>query len=362
MSTFAVGTVDSVSEWTSGSEVARVTMEDGSTARAVVYPALTGAVSPGDRVVVNTTAVVLELGSGGYHFVLWNLSRTGLDTGGAGHIMKLRYTPLQFNSRAVEEDLPGMSADELPGSLEGIPVIAGSLHSQLLPAALAFKHAMPDGKLVYLMTDGGALPAAFSLTAEYLRSEGVIEATVTCGQAFGGDREAISVYGGLVAARRLYGADAVIALMGPGIAGTGSAVGFSGMEQAGVINAAASLGGTPVAVARITFADPRGRHLGVSHHTLAVLRVGALARAVVPVPLIEDGKMELVEGQLRSAGVNQRHEVRTVDASVALSLLEGCAMDATVMGRGAAEEPEFFMAAGAAGLLAAGAVEGTTGR
>lgn len=353
MSTFATATVDSVTSWSSGAVLAEVTMGDGSRARAIAYPALTGTVHPGDRVVLNTTAVGLKLGSGGYHFALWNLSRHGLDTRAGGHVMKLRYTPLQFNSPAAEEELPGLALDELPAVLEGMPVMAGSLHSQLLPAALAFRHAMPGGKLVYLMTDGGALPAAFSLTADYLRREGITVATVTCGHAFGGDLEAVNVYGGLVAARRLCGADAVVALMGPGIAGTGSPVGFSGMEQAGVINAAASLGGRPLAIARMTFADTRERHRGVSHHTLTVLSIGAMARAEVPVPLMEGEKRELVMGQFESAGVFERHEVREVDASVVPALLEKCGVRASVMGRGVPEEPEYFEAAGAAGLIAA---------
>ncbi len=354
MSTFAEGTVESVSRWTAGAALAEVVMGDGKRAEAMVYPPLVGTVSPGDRVILNTTAVELGLGSGGYHFVLWNLSRTGLDTGASGHIMKMRYTPLQLNSRAVEEDLPEMSPDELSRVLEGIPVIAGSLHSQLLPAALAYKNARPRDRLVYLMTDGGSLPAAFSSTADFLRREGVTEATVSCGQAFGGDLEAVNVYGGLAGARRVCGADAVVAVMGPGIAGTGSALGFSGLEQAGVINAAGSLGGRPVAAARITFADPRERHRGLSHHTITVLRHAALARAVVPIPMMEADKRALVEGQLSRAGVYGRHEVVEVDASGVIGLLEECPLEATVMGRGVTEEPEYFKAAGAAGVAAAG--------
>lgn len=354
MSTFAAGTVASVSGWTSGAELADVQMDDGTNVKAIAYTALSGTVSPGDRLILNTTAVVLGLGSGGYHYVVWNLSRLEMDTGASGHIMKLRYTPMQVNSRAAEEDLPEISPEEFAGSLGAMPVVAGSLHSQLLPAALAYKREKPGGRLVYLMTDGGALPAAFSLTADFLRREGYIEAIISCGQAFGGDLEAVTLYGGLVAARRLCGADAVIAVMGPGIAGTGSAVGFSALEQAAVVNAVNALGGRAVAVPRITFGDDRERHRGVSHHTMAVLCHAALVRSLVPLPRMPREKGELVVRQLTEAGVTGKHDVRVVRADEVPGLLEESGMRATVMGRGVTEEPEYFMAAGAAGLLAAG--------
>ena len=38
--------------------------------------------APGDRVVVNTTAVDLGLGTGGWHVVHWNLARDGVDAAG----------------------------------------------------------------------------------------------------------------------------------------------------------------------------------------------------------------------------------------------------------------------------------------
>ena len=43
--------------------------------RAYVLTELTGTVAAGDRAVVNTTAVELGLGTGGWHVVHWNLAR-----------------------------------------------------------------------------------------------------------------------------------------------------------------------------------------------------------------------------------------------------------------------------------------------
>ena len=63
-------------------------------------------VEPGDDVVVNTTAVGLGLGTGGWHFVHWNLAVDRWDEPGPGHIMKLRYSSLQVDTGAAEEHHP----------------------------------------------------------------------------------------------------------------------------------------------------------------------------------------------------------------------------------------------------------------
>ena len=352
MSSFRRATVTEVTTRGVGISEAALEFEDGGAGKGLVLEQLVGEVSQGDLVVANTTAVDLRLGSGGYHFVLWNLARRSVDTGGSGHIMKLRYTPLQFNVEAAEESL-GIEVEAFSSALDGIPVVTGTLHSQLLAASLAYRDARPGGRLVYVMTDGGALPAAFSDTVRFLRDSGALASVITCGHAFGGDREAVTLHGALAAARKLDAADAVIVLMGPGIVGTGSTVGFSGMEQGLAINAADSLGGRPIAIPRITFGDARDRHIGLSHHTVAALRYGAYARAVIAVPAMDDERAGIVRAQIDESGLAERHEVRVVDASRVIGLIEGCGFGTTVMGRSPAQEPEFFMAAGAAGILAA---------
>ena len=94
--------------------------------RAYVLTDLVGPVAAGDRVVLNTTAVELSLGTGGWHVVHWNLARDAWSQPGAGHIMKLRYTSLQADTGAAEE----LHAD-LPADLDGLPVVAATLHSQV---------------------------------------------------------------------------------------------------------------------------------------------------------------------------------------------------------------------------------------
>ena len=353
MSAYRRATVTGVSAWGPGISEAALDFEDGGAGKGLVLEQLVGTVRQGDQVIANTTAEDLNLGSGGYHFILWNLANGSLDTDGSGHIMKLRYTPLQFNVEAAEESLGMAEGEDLSTLLAGVGVIAGSLHSQLLAATVAYKDARSAGRLVYVMTDGGALPSAFSNTVRHLRDEGLLESVITCGNAFGGDREAVTLYGALAAARQLDGADAVVVLMGPGIAGTGSALGFTGIEQGMTVNAAASLGGLPIAIPRITFGDARARHQGLSHHTVAALKYAARARAVISLPMIGGERGRMVRGQLDSSGLADIHEVREVEASAVIDLMESSGQRVTVMGRTTRDEPEFFMAAGAAGIIAA---------
>ena len=76
---------------------------------------------------MNTTAVDLGLGTGGWHVVHWNLARDELGRPGGGHIMKLRYTSLQVDTGAAEEHARRAS----PADLGGLPVVVCGLHSQV---------------------------------------------------------------------------------------------------------------------------------------------------------------------------------------------------------------------------------------
>src|SRR6516162_1534223 len=120
---------------------------DGESVRALAYPALVGSPRVGDRVLLNTTALDRELGTGGYAFVVALPDRLPddpprTDTAGAsgpqaGHIVKSRYTPLQAMVASVDEQ--GSPYHELlreAGSVEGMPVVVADLHSAL-PALLA---------------------------------------------------------------------------------------------------------------------------------------------------------------------------------------------------------------------------------
>lgn len=352
-----VGVVASVeAEWPGAQELA-VKTEAGQE-RAINYTQLLGALAPAERVLLNTTAVRADLGTGGYHFVM---KRAGEEKRpeGVGHIVKLRYTPLQFRCTAVEEEeSPYREAIESCQELARMPVIVAALHSHVGPAAAAVKGRAPGSRVAYIMTDAAALPLAFSKLVPTLKEAGLVDAAITVGQAFGGDYEAVNVYSGLLAAKAVVGADVVIIAQGPGNVGTETEWGFGSIAQGDHLNAAGVLGGTPIAVPRISFADPRPRHRGISRQSLVVLGQVALTRAVVSVPMMAEEKLQLVHRQLDDSGITERHDVLVVKGEIGLQVLAERGIEARSMGRTAEDDPEFFLAAGAAGALAAEQLDG----
>jgi hypothetical protein len=206
------------------------------------------------------------------------------------------------------------------------------------------------------MTDGGALPIAVSDLVSDLRARGLLDATVTCGHAFGGDQEAVSVESGLAAARVLERADAVVTAMGPGGVGTASRFGFSGLEAAAVLDRVAALGGLPILAVRASHADSRPRHRGASHHTKTVLEA-TRSTVQVPVPSMEGDATDRLRRELVPNGTARSHEIIDIEVPDIVGLFGTHGLAVASMGRPAAEDPVFFATAGAAGVFAAGAVQ-----
>jgi uncharacterized protein DUF3866 len=353
MPNFQSGVVSEISESREG--VSRLEVKVGDQTRAATnLTALTGEAKVGDRVVINTTAVDLNLGTGGQDLVLWNLEHESQAISSGGHVMKMRYAPCQTDVMVAEA--PESEHHETlltASSLGGMPVVACGLHSQVAPAAAMLKLLDPDIRIAYVMTDGGSLPIVQSNLVHTLREKGLIDATVTAGHAFGGDYESVNVFSGLVVASEVAGADITIVAMGPGVAGTGTTLGHSAMEQGQIISATAALGGRAVAALRISFADPRPRHRGLSQQTLSALRFGALARCTMAVPDLPVPELTEVMESLIDSGLTEMHDVRIVDAWETIPALEKAGLESiTTMTRSISEDPHFFEAAGAAGLYA----------
>lgn len=323
---------------------------------------LTGTVAVGDRVEVNTVAIDLGLGTGGFDFVISVLSRPAERVDPPGHIVKVRYTPVQTPVLAVESpESPHHDALRKFESLNEIPVICFELHSQL-PAICAALHwglreCGRTARVVYVMTDGAALPMAVSRLVADLVERDLIAATITAGQSFGGQYEAVNIYSALAAARSALGADAIVVGQGPGNVGTATPLGFSGVDQGMAINAAASLGGVPIFVPRISFGEKRSRHLGLSHHTITNLTSVVRAPALLPIPRLPRAQLTKLYTTLQEKGILEAYEVITVDADKGLKALEDCGITVSTMGRGLSSERAFFLAAAAAGLLGAQLVE-----
>jgi hypothetical protein len=330
---------------------------EGAGVKALAYPALTGRPAPGDRVLLNTTALHQGLGTGGYALVVAIPDRLPPDPELAGHVVKARYTPLQATVASVDEQ--GSPHHELlrdADSIDGMPVVVADLHSALpaiLAGVLSFATApeSPPPAVAYVMQDGGALPAWFSRTIAGLRAAGWLAGTVTTGQSFGGDLEAVTVHTGLLAARHVLGADVAIVTQGPGNLGTGTRWGYSGVAAGEAVNAAAALGGRPVASLRISFADPRERHQGVSHHSLTAYGRVALAAADIVVPRLQGNPGAQVAAE--AAALSGRHRIVTEDVEGLADALRSCPVTLSTMGRGLDEDLPYFLACAAAGRHAA---------
>jgi hypothetical protein len=377
--TWRNGTVARVRrEWAGAAEL-EVTVEGADRpVRALAYPALTGRPEPGDRVLLNTTALDLALGTGGYALVVAVPDRLPADRSGPGHLVKARYTPLQaVVLGADEQDSPHHDVLRDADDLGGLPVVVADLHSALAPvlAGLYFdlKNFEPEYfgagvspaapvRVAYVMTDGGALPAWFSRTCATLRETGWLAGTVTVGQAFGGELETVTLHTGLLAARHVLGADVAVVAQGPGNLGTGTRWGFSGVAAGEAVNAVAALGGRPVAALRISDADPRERHRGISHHSLTSYGRVALARADVVLPDLPPGEFGELGAQLarEAEPLAARHSLVTVSTEGLDEALRASPAPLSTMGRGLDEDHAYFLACAAAGRHAATLLRGAT--
>jgi hypothetical protein len=307
----------------------RIEVDVAGTRRpAVADVGLVGECAVGDDVVVNTAAVDLALGSGGFDVVHVNLTR-GLDGRGAegAHVMKLNYTSLQHAVKPVEGEQLRVPLDR--------PVAVFGLHGQLAAIAWAFSRACPGAALGYVQTAGGALPGSHSRLVGDLRSRGLLAGHVTAGPAFGGEAEAITTAGAIHHGIADRGWDAVVCGPGPGILGSASALGHGGMVALDSVHAAAALGCPVVLCARMSSTDERRRHRGVSHHTITVLSL-LLARVTVAFPC-GDG-----------ASIPGDHVARELAVDLNGYLATG--LPAHSMGR---EDPLFFAAALACGAALA---------
>lgn len=334
--------------------------------RALAYVDLVGAPAEGDRVLLNTNAVDRQLGTGGTALVVALPDRLPTPPApGAGHIVKARYTPLQTMLLGVDEqESPHHSALAEADSLDGMPVVTADLHSGLPAIIAGIRDLRPRLEVAYVMTDGGALPAAFSRTISGLRDAGWLAGTVTVGQAFGGDLEAVNVHTGLLAARLVLGADIAVVAQGPGNLGTGTRWGFSGTSAGEALNAAYTLGGRPVASLRVSEGDTRERHRGISHHSVTAYGRVALVPADLPVPRLDGEVGTLVDRQADdlvrlAAGRLTRVDVPVDGLDEALGTSP---VPLRTMGRGVDTDRAAFLAAAVAGRHAAAIATGGSRR
>ncbi|MFA4134743.1 MULTISPECIES: DUF3866 family protein [unclassified Brevibacillus] len=349
-----VGTVQKVLEKQKGMQILQVRIESVAGFKMErVLSFLQEDYKSGDLLLINTTAVRLELGTGGYHFVVGKVTQpeeTDVLPNEWGHVMKMRYSPWQLAVDSVEEQASPYHhlflQDDL--SLEGTPVLISELHSLLPVAVLALRKKNPNARIVYVMPDGASLPIALSQHVHRLKAIGGLDATVTTGHAWGGDRESLTIHSGLMAAHHVEHADIIICMLGPGVAGTGTSYGFSGIQLAEVIHAVSTVGGTPFLIPRISFGDQRTRHYGVSHHTISIINRFALCPALVTIPIFGDERDEILSRQMKTIEVGGKHifiKGKVPDLSELASLEKGYGLSFSTMGRNWQEDPAPFQTA-----------------
>ncbi len=341
---------------------------DGERRIAIADIGLLGSSQVGDELIVNVQARDLGLGSGGFDIVHANLTR-GLSHDGTpdAHVMKLNYTSLQHAVKPLEDE-----SLDLP--LEG-PVAVLALHGQLAAVAWAFAQARPGATLGYVQTPGGALPGGHSRVVRTLRERGLLDGHLTAGAAYGGEGESVTVAGALHHGLSTLGWDAAVCGPGPGIVGSSSPLGHGGMYALDSAHTALALGAPTLVVARMSSADSRPRHRGISHHTLTVLDLllepvtvalpagirspvgadlraglGSVLRSSSTALSSERGRPQLELDVDRPARM-ARHDWRRAPVDMPAYLQSG--LPAETMGRMLIEDPLFFGAALAGGTVLA---------
>ena len=367
------GTVSAVTSSWPGVDRLEIDLDDGEgTLSAIAYEELTGRPRAGEQVLLNTNAVRRELGTGGDAMVV---ARTEVLPEAAevrGHMVKARYTPMQTMVDALDDpDSEHYETVRAATGIDGMPVVVADLHSSLPAIVAGIRARRRSARIAYVHTDAAALPAVYSKSAARLREAGLLTAVISAGQSFGGDLEAVTVHSALLGARHVVGADVAIVIQGPGNLGTGTGWGFSGIQTAESLHAASVLGGVPIATLRISEADERERHRGLSHHSSTAYGRALLAPVHLPVLPRTDSRYnsfhESVRKQVKSTILKPAkkrgvlHHLTEVDAKGLRDALEEMPVRMTTMGRTLAEDYASFQYAALAGRCAAEHVRGAGG-
>ena len=367
------GTVSAVTSSWPGVDRLEIDLDDGAgTLSAIAYEELTGRPRAGEQVLLNTNAVRRELGTGGDAMIV---ARTEVLPEAAevrGHMVKARYTPMQTMVDALDDpDSEHYETVRDATGIDGMPVVVADLHSSLPAIVAGIRARRRSARIAYVHTDAAALPAVYSRSAARLREANLLTAVISAGQSFGGDLEAVTVHSALLGARHVVGADVAIVIQGPGNLGTGTGWGFSGIQTAESLHATSVLGGVPIATLRVSEADERERHRGLSHHSSTAYGRALLAPVHLPVLPRTDSRYnsfhESVRKQVKSTILKPAkkrgvlHHLTEVDAKGLRDALEEMPVRMTTMGRTLAEDYASFQYAALAGRCAAEQVRGAGG-
>jgi len=328
---------------------------------AYVFKKFSGIVKPGNKVVLNTTATSLNLGTGGYDFVICILAERHIsfEDEKISHLIKLNYTPLQFSIPVVEESkdyIEALNQFENHKKLKS-SVAALTIHSHLLPFLLGVKTRNPDVRTAVVLDDSSCLPAFLSSVLNYIRENRLTDAIITVGQAFGGTHEAINHASAFIYASFALKATIIVAVPGFGLKGTGSKFGHSAIRTAEVLFYAESLGAKAYLVPRVSFADNRERHFGLSHHTSEIAEIKKNGFYLL-IPEINHEAGSIINEKI--APLKELALCFSINEAAALKVLESHENMLRSMGRGLRDDPYFFIVPFACGYYLGGSAYETT--
>ena len=107
----------------------------------------------------------------------------------------------------------------------------------------------------------------------------------------------------------------------------------------------------PIACLRVSFADPRERHRGLSHHSATALTIATRSRVLIPVPCVGGEEERGCAPTSRAPASTDRHEIVDVAAGRhRRPASQSHDLHVVSMGRPAADDPVLFEAAAAAGV------------
>lgn len=272
------GIVKRECELANGYQVVEVEYEDKDIFLAINFLDINKKVVIGQEVLVNTTARKLKLGSGGYDYIL---PTDSFCNPSKGHIMKLRYTPLQFSVLTEEEKNPDLF-NRIP-NFNNLIIVVCELHSMLLPVCLYLKEFDRNIRITTIINDWGMLNAKLSNNLRFLKENHFVDYVITCQEAFNGDFECINEINSLIFSQNLDTQVAIISPL-PGIVGTGTKFGFSAYKAINVIEDISRFGGRVVFPVRVSKSESRERHKFISHHSLTIL---SYVNSSVEIPIFE---------------------------------------------------------------------------
>lgn len=321
--------------------------------QAIIYRTFFPSVEIGDILIVNNTATEKNLGTGGWDIVVAIKGATPYkNESQQGHVIKGRYMPHQHSVDAVEaQESPFHAYFQQSFTLGKTPIFLAELHSMIPILYVLLAKMRQDLSISIIISDEAAMPLSFSKHMSVLMKQENVHA-ITIGQAFGGHYEAINLWTALQFANEVLKDDILILSLGPGVVGTGTRYGFSGMEQANWANIIGQLKGVPIWVPRISFAEQRERHVGLSHHTITPLVDFTYTSSVLPLPLLKEEWLTLLKRQVELLK-NQQHinvsweDMNTID-TVLKQGLSTYPFPITTMGRGFKDDPAFFYGVAAA--------------